>query len=828
MRWWLLPIIALLIILISIFTYSLSILNPYNGVWSSAGNIYISNTTVILPKQMSTLKYPIKIEITSNGVGIILAKDPYDLFFGEGYYQASQRLFEMEFFGLVASGNISKWVGKPGLRSDLAIHLIGIPIYANSTLNYIKENYPQIYSYLQAFSNGVNAYIATLNSRNEPLCFKLLNIKPYRWSPYYTIAFAEFMAWSLTSGFTNELQSAMLYAEFNYSVASLLNPYYPYFTNGNITVMPGDGTVNGYNLTDQNISPSYLWSLDWYQSWATGISKNTLKSIIPLLNYSLNNISDPLFTFIDLGSNSWIITSNKSSNGYPMLANDPHLTLYFPSVWIPLDLIGGGYNVSGWALVGIPGILIGHTEYTAWGLTTPFGASSNAYLEVLNGNDYFFEGKYIPMKAYSFDLLGKNYTVYFTNNGPLVAREGNLGISLYWVAGIKPMTTVIAEFLLDNSTNFSDLLRAAEFWDFPPQNIAMVGRHHAGIIDAGSYPLINETLPNGKHVLVIGSRGPLNGSSGKYEPVGFVPFKYLPQTIDPSRGYAFAPNQPTAWINYPYPFIGGYWVSNGRALDVYHYLSVLHNVSINDMMDLQSNVTDYWAFLLTPYLVNALKGMNMNSIERSAYEYLLSWNSTFYVDEVGPTIYTYLIAEMVNLSLNRLLFSHGIYFYTKESDSYIPSLFLYLAKKDLNSFLFNGNFTLFVQESFSDEIKFLTSSLGNNVSNWTWGRVHLLMLYSPLGLKGLSLGPYAEWGDSFTLAAAYFPYVLKVPLPYVTVGPSLRFVAAPALNIYYGVFPGGSTENILSLYSYVQLSSWLNFKYYNMNNLTVIATITLE
>ncbi|BCU67778.1 beta-lactam antibiotic acylase [Sulfolobales archaeon HS-7] len=834
MKWWILPFIGAIIAVLVILSSPFSILNPYMGIWSEA-SIVTRSEVLNLPKNLTydgiffpTLKRPVRIEVTDNGEGVILAKDPYDLYFGEGYYQASQRLFEMEFFGLVASGNVSSWVGEEGLNSDLAMHLIGIPYNANLTLNCLRMKYPVIYSYLEAFSNGVNAYISQLNSRDEPLCFRLLHAKPYLWSPYYTLAFAEFMAWGLTSGFSGEIQSAMIYASFNYSIASLLNPYYPYFTNGNITMMPGDGTINGYNLTDQGVNPSYLWSLNWYQDWAIGIPKSTLQSIIPLMNYSLNNISDPLTNFIDFGSNSWVVSGNKSTTGFPILANDPHLTLYFPSVWIQVWLMGGGYNVSGWALAGIPGVLIGHTNQTAWGLTTPFGASSDAYLEVLKGNDYLYEGNYLPMKHVSFVLLGKKYSVYYTNNGPLVAREGNYGISLYWPAQQSPMTTVVAEFLLDNSTSFADLLRAAELWNFPPQNMALVGRHNFGIINAGTYPLINETLPDGRNVMVIGSRGPLNGSSGRYEPVGFVPFKYLPQTIDPERGYAFAPNQPTAWVNYPFPLIGGYWVSDGRALDVYHYLSVVQKLSISNMMGLQGNVTDYWSYLLKPYLVNSLKGMNMSGLESKAYSYLQEWNSTFYQGEVGPTVYTYLIAEMVNTSLNSFLLKKGIYFYTQTSDSYIPSLFLYLAINQPNSTLFNGNFTFFVRENFAREISFLSLELNQNVSSWTWGKVHYVEFYSPLGITALSLGPYPEWGDSFTLSAGYFPYVLQVPLPYVTIGPSLRFIASPGSDQFYGVFPGGSTENILSPLAYVQLNKWLDFEYYNMNNVSVNYTITLK
>jgi len=814
------------LILVSLFTLPLAILNPYLGVWVTTGN----TKELTYVTHINGLQGNVNIYVDNNGIAHIYADNLHDLLLAEGYYEASQRLFQMEFFGLLAMGNLSSWVGSRGLSSDIAMHLIGIPQNANMSTNYIRENYPTVYSYLVDFSEGVNDYISTLSYRNLPLEFKFLGVKPYNWAPIYSLAFGEYMAWSLTSGFSDELASALLYAYFNFSEVNEINPYYPHFIDGNLTVMPGDGTVNGYNLTSQGISPSYLWSLDWYQSWATGLTKQQLISLVPLMKYALLNISDPYvdFTAPILASNSWVITSNFSSQG-PILANDPHLPLLYPSVWIPLQLVGGGFNVTGWGLVGIPGVLIGHTPYTVWGLTTPEGSSSNAYVERVNGTYYYFDGKWYPMQEYNYTLMGKTYTVYYTNNGPLVAREGNYGISLYWTAMKEPILTVIAILLLDNSTSFNDLINAAKYWVIPPQNIAMISRNHAGYIVAGSYPLINETLPNGKTVLVIGARTPLNGTTSKFEPVGYVPFKYLPQVFDPSRGYAFAPNQPTAWINYPYPFIGGYWSSGGRAEDIYHYLKYQKSVDVSDMMSLQSNVTDYWASQLTPLLLKAI-GNGNTTIEAQAVQYLKSWNYTFYQGEVAPTIYTYIVAEMVNMSMARILDNYGLGIIGISGIPYVVPDLIYIALNDPTSIWVNGNFNSLVQNAFAKAISLLQQELGTNVSGWNWGKVHFLEIYDPLQLSQLSIGPIPIFGDPHTLAVGSTPYVPTVPLPYVTVGSSLRFVACINSSLFYGIFPGGPSEGIFNQYSQNQLPLWLNFRYvsYSGYGYTTIANITLE
>jgi penicillin amidase len=799
-------------IALSLLASPLNLLSPTSGLFTLAGGGRFSNLTIT----MSQLTSPVTIEIDTHGMAHVYASDAGDLFRAEGYYEASQRLFQMEIFALLAAGNLSSWVGEQALQSDVAEHLIGIPQNAEMSAQYLQSHYPQVYSYLEDFSQGVNSYISSLNPRNLPLGFKLLHVKPYRWSPLYTLDIAEYMSWSLTAGFSDELQSAMLYSKYNFSMVQELNPYYPYYVDGNLTVMPGNGAVNGYSLTDQGISPSYLWSLDWYQGWATGVPSSTMKSLFYLLEQALGNISDPYVQFQDMGSNSWIVTSNYSTSGSPLLANDPHLTLTAPSIWIPIQLGGGGFNVTGWSLVGIPGVLIGHTATTAWGLTTPSGSSSNAYLERLNGSYYEFEGKWLPLTSYNYTLMGKTYTVYYTNNGPLVARSDNYGISLYWTAQKVPFLTVLAEILLDNSTNFSDLLRAAHYWVIPPQNLAIVSLHNAAIIDDGLYPLINETLPNCERVQVIGARAPLNGSSGNFEPYGYVPFNYLPAAYDPTRGFAFAPNQPTAWVNYPFPFVGGYWSSGGRAEIVYHYLASHPHATLANMEELQSNVTDYWALMFKPFLIEALTNFSTSPQELQALKQLEQWNGSTYQGQVGPTVYTYLVSELANITIYNSLSSNGLSQLDAPDLPYLVTDLIHIAQYDPNSPWVNGSFTSAVREAFVREIQYLNSTLGPNVSGWTWGKVHQLELYSPLGLTALSIGPTPQWGDSHTVAAAYFPYVVSVPLPFVTVGSSLRFVADPGDGQFYGVFPGGPSENVASYWFQNQLQAWLNFGYYPM------------
>jgi penicillin amidase len=815
-------IIALLIVL-SIFSMNFSVLNPSPGigVWDETLNSNYTSQVLKIPG----LYKPVTVKIDGTGMAHIYAQNDHDLFMAEGYYQASNRLFQMEIQALAASGNLSKYLGPSYIDSDKAMRYLGLPYNAYNLEIAYKTNHPEFYEIAVAFSQGINSYI---NSSGTPFYFKLAGFKPFLWSPYYTLVWEEYMTLSLTTGIYEPLYSALFYNAFGFENSTLIWPYYPYYTE-NITVIPGDGTVNGNNLEKQHIDPDYLWSLNWYDSWATGINTSLLKRINPLIMAALKNISDPMMLPAlhsmeeTIGSNSWVVTANNSKTGYPMLANDPHLTLLAPSLWIPLNLVDPNYNVTGWALAGIPGILIGHTQNTSWGLTMSEGNSANVFLEIFNGNRYLYNGTWHDASFRNFTLLGNKYSVPMTRNGPVIARWGNFGISINWTAQ-QPSYVLIAELMLDRSSNYTDLMNALRYWGYPPQNFALVSRDHAGYIVAGNFPIIRETLPDGKNVYVVGSRSILNGTNPSYIPCGYVPYQYLPQVKDPEQGYAFAPNQATVGKSYPYPFIGGFWESGGRAYAAWNYLRTHQKMGIDDMKAMQSNVTDFFAMKLMPYIDNSIKNMNMNMTEKKALEYLENWNFTAYTDSVGMTVYWYTLSYIYNLSFQRILDSNGL--------DLLPLPFvntlIYLASNYPDSPWVNGNFTRLAMISFSKAVSLLASYLGNNVSSWTWGRVHYLMISSITGSDAFSVGPIPFYGDTNTLSVGSVPYLPVIPEPYVTSSSSLREISCPGAGIFLGVFPGGPSDNPISYYYENQLSTWLSHGYYDLTAWRTEVTITYE
>jgi penicillin amidase len=103
--------------------------------------------------------------------------------------------------------------------------------------------------------------------------------------------------------------------------------------------------------------------------------------------------------------------------------------------------------------------------------------------------------------------------------------------------------------------------------------------------------------------------------------------------------------------------------------------------------------------------------------------------------------------------------------------------------------------------------------------------VHQVEIASLTGLPELSLGPIPIWGDDYSVSVGGVPMLLQVPEAYVSVGSSLREISSPGMGVFYGVLPGGPSENVLSNYFSNQLVYWENHEYYNMNTQAAVVTI---
>ena len=121
------------------------------------------------------------------GVNHIYAKNEHDLFFAQGYCAAKDRLFQFEIWRRQATGTVAEILGERELKRDIGTRLFK---YRGDIKKELKHYHPRGESIINAYVQGVNAYINFINQFPEklPIEFKLLQIQPQTWTPEVVIS----------------------------------------------------------------------------------------------------------------------------------------------------------------------------------------------------------------------------------------------------------------------------------------------------------------------------------------------------------------------------------------------------------------------------------------------------------------------------------------------------------------------------------------------------------------------------------------------------------------------------------------------------------------
>ena len=259
------------------------------------------------------------------------------LFFGYGFAMGQDRLWQLDYLRRKAVGRLAEVLGPDGLETDIIARTVGINRIAAEEIDRIPGETREM---LKAFSNGINAAMEESRAR-LPIEFDLLDYEPEPWSPVDSIA---------------------VWAEFRWYLTGRLP----------VIALPemarralGDGPL--------------------YQAFLLGEAED--ESIVPPGHYPPGRsggervgevVSDP---DEGLGSNNWVIGGALSDSGLPILASDPHIAFGSVSCWYPAHLSGAGFNAVGAGYAGVPGIIFGRNERTAWGLTNNICAQRDLYQE---------------------------------------------------------------------------------------------------------------------------------------------------------------------------------------------------------------------------------------------------------------------------------------------------------------------------------------------------------------------------------------------------------------------------------------------------------------
>ncbi len=480
-----------------------------------AASLPLSAQTITAPG----LTAPGTISYDALGTPTIQAATDNDAYFLQGYAQAKARFFEMDFDRRAAGGTLAELVGSAALANDVQTRTLGLDRAAWASWYALDDD---TRGALKSFADGVNFWLQTQPLPPEYSALLLTRAEP--WSPVDSLIVGKGLAFQLS--FDLDIQNTIDYAAYSQAAAAAkVDPNALYFGDTHRFAPPDDHvTVPGFVPTDAvsasarakslaasmgNASVNPL-ALQLAQEYRTKIAGNPF--IAPTLHPRLGRG----------GSNEFAVSGSVTASGKPIIANDPHLTLALPPIFMEMHLISHDpaypqpLNVTGVSVPGAPGIIQGCNSNICWGSTVNPMDVTDTFLENFTVNSYglptaiaradgttepvqwVFQSFYVnQMTPGQTDNIARDNSTGYTNgavtvivprlnNGPMVQLDspGNCTISGQqgspaYACGLAIAYTgwgatfeLKAFKLIDRAQNMTDFQTALTWFDFGSQNFA--------------------------------------------------------------------------------------------------------------------------------------------------------------------------------------------------------------------------------------------------------------------------------------------------------------------------------------------------------------------
>jgi len=738
---------------------------------------------------LTILNQPVEVYRDEYGVPHIFAGNESDLFRAAGFVAAQDRLWQMDFSRRVANGQLSEIFGEITVDHDKFVRIWGFKRTAEEIVEILS---PESRLALNAYADGVNAFIET-HTKQLPIEFSLLNYQPEKWKIEDSIAFVRLMGWKLSFAWYTDLVLQELVAKLGEKKA---REVFPDFPKDGPFILPA--------------SHQHVWAK----------TRNFINSGLQVQDFLG-------FGSAHLGSNSWVVSGEKSECGKPLLANDPHLELRAPSVWYEMHLSGGEINVAGVSFPGVPGIVIGHNEYIAWGLTNGMIDDVDFYLEKINpdnASQYLNGSRWQDFEIVTEEIKIKDaepesLQIQFSRNGPIISdfhptlKNMDKAVSMRWV-GHEASDELLAYLKVQKSKSWDEFTEALRHYKVPAQNFVFAAANgDIGYHLAGGIPLRSRT--NG--VL------PHEGWKTKGQWLGQVPFEKLPNILNPPENYIVAANNKIVDDRYPY-YLSNLWEPSSRASRIQQLLSAKEKFSLDDFKAIQTDIVSFHAQTVLPVVVNIMEAViDSNSSEdlKSIYNLMKDWDGrespTSIATSIFHTFFLRLTENTLKDEMGDQLFENYIRF------GNVPNRVMAALLKKGNSEWFDNVNTPEVEtvedimkRSLLDAGTQLRGLAGAIITNWAWGEIHTLTMRHPLGRENLldvifNIGPFPRGGSSMTLNNSEY----RFDLPFqATLGASTRqLVDLCDLNHTLSVITTGQSGQRMSKHYKDQTPLWLEGQY---------------
>ncbi|MEE4297014.1 MAG: penicillin acylase family protein [Wenzhouxiangella sp.] len=628
-----------------------------------------SAQTVEVPR----LQADVNVFTDANGIPTIVGETETDVTFVQGYLHARDRFFQMDFLRRVASGTLTELVGLPALGNDIQIRTLGLRRAAWASYAGLDDTEN---AWLKAYSDGVNYYLATNPLPPEYTGLELSSAEP--WSPVDSLAIGKLLAFQLSfdqslSAIGNTVRlgtyqavgeavgfdgTALFLQDLNPSIPVDGRVSIPDFFDRIGVIIPEAGQGETEKASGAQIqSASDAPAIGKIDPDLVELGRRYMERVenLPFLGQNL-----------DLGSNWWAVSGEHTESGFPLFANDPHLGLTIPSVFMNENLVirDEDVAVSGVVFPGAPVNAQACTPFLCWGSTVNRLDVTDVFQDPILVNNfglpthtihkgvpepilYVFQSYFantpgngemddVSRVNVGFDGGGITFIVPRRNNGPILELMGDSALTVQYT-GWGPTFELSAFRAWTRARSREEFELGLRDFGFGSQNFLYADIEGTiAYYIGGEMPLRadlqNDLAPDGGRPpwFIRDGSGALNHEwlidpdpqPGQATPYALIPREEMPQIVNPPWGYlANANNDPVGTtldgnpLNQIRPGGNGLYYLNTNYADLrmgrldreLKDLVERGNVTIDDMKALQANNELLDAELLLPFLLQAFE-----------------------------------------------------------------------------------------------------------------------------------------------------------------------------------------------------------------------------
>ncbi len=539
-----------------------------------------------------------------------------------------------------------------------------------------------------------------------------------------------------------------------------------FFLEQNLRRLPPEFTLLGYAPRPWRIADTLLCALEMNRTLSGQWEHDLLKH--RMARAGDRALVDQLFpprlgTEPLPGSNAWAVSGSRTTSGKPLLANDPHLPWTQPATWHLVHLRAPGLNAAGAALPGIPGVIIGHNDRIAWGITALQFDNMDLYFEKLDVRTgrYEHQGRQAQALRAVERIAVKGEkpvetALWITVHGPVVAEEEGAPLALAWSAA------------QDGGSEFSilDLNRARNWQAFrealrrlPGPNINVLYAD----VDGNTGWQVTGRLPVREG---FDGTEPADGSSGRFDWKGFVPFEELPSYFNPKNGILVSANQNPFPRNTPYT-VSGFFSSPDRALQITARLDRKPKFAPAGMLALQGDVYSALHHGLARAAADAVhRRGDSNEAAQAGARLLAGWDGQMRRDSAAA-----FLAHLLYQHLRRAIGERASPKYGAAYRTFLaPGVVARIVRERRREWF--EDFDLLLANSLADAVEEGRRMQGRDPGKWRYGLANRVSLPHPVMGRIPWLGRYFNFGPAEMDGGA--TSVRAVTQAY---GPSMRFVA---------------------------------------------------